>query len=285
MNERYQRRRRRRLLRLFLELIFAAIFIVAVVMLVKSALHKRIIGSEESAAGEFMQAIVTPPATVTPEAPAKTAAGGDTSPEIFDYFTPLLEQNEDIVGLVGFGDDHVLYVCQGEDNSFYATHRFDKSEDPAGMIYMDVECQIYPKSDNIVLYGHNMSDGSRFGTLQRYLNKEYLLKYPVFRFATLYEVGDYVPYAVMRMSVNPASDDYFPHRIFEFDNAQFAQTYIEEIQARSEYKIPIDVDVTDEFLTLITCTSEEYGQRYMIACRKLRAGETGDSYAAIVGNA
>ena len=34
--------------------------------------------------------------------------------------------------MVGF-DDMALYVCQGEDNTFYASHRFDGSKDPAGI--------------------------------------------------------------------------------------------------------------------------------------------------------
>lgn len=57
--------------------------------------------------------------------------------------------------MIGF-EDMALYVCQSEDDDYYASHRFDGNEDAAGMIYLDFQCSLWPASDNMVLYGHNM---------------------------------------------------------------------------------------------------------------------------------
>ena len=61
-------------------------------------------------------------------------------PEMFGRGEALLEENPDLVGMVGYGE-RAMYVCRGTDNRWYSNHRFDGSEDPAGMIYMDCRCQ------------------------------------------------------------------------------------------------------------------------------------------------
>jgi len=181
----------------------------------------------------------------------------------------LLEQNADFVGMVEFGD-MALYVCQAADNFYYASHRFDGSEDEAGMVYMDCRCSIDPISDNIVLYGHNMRDGSRFGKLNRYESVDYLLEHPTIRFAGLYETKDYYPLAVFFTTVNAADDEYFNFaRIHFADQADFDR-YISEIKARSIYYIPVSAQYGDRLLTLATCSEEMDGGRLVIVCREVK---------------
>ena len=51
--------------------------------------------------------------------------------------------------MIGF-EDMALYVCQSEDDDYYASHRFDGNEDAAGMIYLDFQGSLWPASDNMV---------------------------------------------------------------------------------------------------------------------------------------
>ena len=63
--------------------------------------------------------------------------------------------------------------------------------------------------------------------------------------------------------------NYFTHDTFSSD-IEF-EMYIRQLQLRSQYAIPIDVQPTDALLTLSTCLDED---RLVIVCRRLRENET-----------
>ena len=219
----------------------------------------RVIGSrarsgEERASTEiYTQAI---------EAGAPEDAGSPT-PEMLAEAIPLKERNADFVGMLGYCGMG-LYVCQGPDNSYYASHRFDRSEDPAGMIYMDWRCPAWPLGDNTILYGHNMRDGSRFGKLNRLTSAEYLIDHPTVSFASLYEIHEYRPIAVFNASVAEADGFDFAQPAFA-DEAAF-HAYLEEIHARSMLDLPSDIPYGTPLLTLATCSGREVGDRLVVVC-------------------
>ena len=184
---------------------------------------------------------------------------------MFAYAQELLQTNGDLVGMVGF-DDMALYVCQGEDNSYYASHRFNGSEDPAGMIYMDYRCSAWPLGQNTILYGHNMRDGSRFGKLNRMTRAKYLAEHPYVRYATLYEIRDYKPIAVFYANVDPAAADYFDFAVTDFPDADSFTAYVQEVKRRSVVELPATAQYGDNLLTLATCSEEGIGGRLIIVC-------------------
>ena len=56
-------------------------------------------------------------------------------------------------------------VVKGSNNSFYLNHCFDKSYNSAGWIFADYRNKFDNTDKNIVIYGHNMRDGSMFGSM------------------------------------------------------------------------------------------------------------------------
>ncbi len=190
-------------------------------------------------------------------------------PPVLGKAARLLKENADLVGLVRYGDI-TLYVCQGDDNNYYASHRFDGSEDPAGMIYMDFRCSIWPQSDNIILYGHNMRNGSRFGELKRYTRTDYLAKYPSVRFASLYEIYDYLPIAVFYTNTNPMESSYFDFVQVEFASEEDFSRYIDKVRSMSVLKLTVDVAYGDHLLTLVTCSGDGIGGRLVVVCVQVR---------------
>ena len=167
--------------------------------------------------------------------------------------------------MIGF-EDMALYVCQSEDDDYYASHRFDGNEDAAGMIYLDFRCSLWPASDNMVLYGHNMRGGSRFGKLLRYTDLEYLTENSTIHFATLYEIGEYTPISVFYTSVNPEDEDYFDFTQVSFSDQAAFESYIADIREQSLFEIPTVVEYGDSLLTLATCSEEYDGGRIVIVC-------------------
>lgn len=84
-------------------------------------------------------------------------------------FTELRKINEDIVAWVqipGLGVDYP--VVQGEDNEYYLHHTFRKEANKAGSIFLDYRNRVDFTDQRVIIYGHNMKDGSMFSNLKKY---------------------------------------------------------------------------------------------------------------------
>lgn len=258
--------RDRRRLWIVLEGLLILALLVAIFAIVNRTIASRQIAAEENASAQLYQGLTAPEAPASSAAPA---ADAQLQPEI----QALMAQNSDAVGLLHFEGDRTLYVCQGDDNIYYMNHRFDKSEDPAGMIFMDYRNTLRPRSDNLILYGHNMQDGSRFGTLKRFERKNYILKYPVFRLVERYETVDYVPFAVFHTSTLPDDPAYFAFDQIDFADVHDFSRYVADVKDRSVLDIPIEAVYGDRLLTLVTCHSDIECGRLVIVCRELKSSD------------
>lgn len=260
------RRKRQRRKWLLIELACAAAFLVLTGTLITRLTRQNHRSAEERAAQEALTRIQTEQTIAPTTAPTSAPAPSETPPQqMFAYAQELLQTNSDLVGMVGF-DDMALYVCQGEDNTFYASHRFDGSEDPAGMIYMDCRCSPWPLGQNTILYGHNMRDGSRFGKLNRLTDAEYLAEHPYVRYASLYEIRDYRPIAVFYANVDPTTADYFDFAVTDFPDSDSFTAYVQEAKRRSVVNLPATAQCGDNLLTLATCSEEGVGGRLVVVC-------------------
>ena len=266
----YARRRMARHILLAAEVLLIAALLSLLLAISQRLIARNRILAEEQAASESMQVI----ATATPEKSEAAAADPPLIiPQVQPEISALMDENPDAVGLLQFEGGRTLYVCQTFDNSYYMSHRFDGSEDPAGMIYMDYRDSLWPRSDNLILYGHNMRDGSRFGTLRRFEQKSYLLEHPLFQLTELYETIDYVPFAVFHTTVIEDDPEYFAFDQTDFTSGADFRTYVAQVKARSVLDIPIEVLPGDRLLTLATCYSGLERGRLVIVCREVKAGE------------
>ncbi len=84
-------------------------------------------------------------------------------------------------------DDPVVYT-PGSQN--YFLHRdIDGSDTSKGTLFIAVNWR--EGFNNTLIYGHNMKDGTVFGSLAKFAQKDYGLKHSLIRFDTLYEERDY----------------------------------------------------------------------------------------------
>ena len=68
----------------------------------------------------------------------------------------------------------VYDINQGEDNDYYMNHTFEGTVNSSGAIIMDYRDDKYLKDWNTFIYGHNMKNGSMFGSLKKLLDDETL---------------------------------------------------------------------------------------------------------------
>lgn len=86
--------------------------------------------------------------------------------------------NKDIVAWMKVPGTKVSYpIVQGKDNSTYLHRTFHKKYNPSGCIFLDYKCKKDFMSDNNVIYGHHMRDGSMFATFVKYKNRSFWKKH------------------------------------------------------------------------------------------------------------
>ena len=130
-------------------------------------------------------------AHTTPESAAQPPAA--RTAEVLPRYRSLYEQNPDLIGWLridGTGIDLPVVQTPG-DNEYYLRRGFDRFYAVGGTLFLDERCSVEPDAptDNWLIYGHNMRDGSMFGQLVRYRDEAFCQAHPTFTFDTLYETA------------------------------------------------------------------------------------------------
>ena len=207
-----------------------------------------------------------------------------TLPPMQESFAELYAQNPHVVGWLEMDPDIALPVVQW-DNSFYMDHDFDGNESVAGTLFVDSRNTLWPQDDHILIYGHNMKDGSMFGSLNNYRNVGFLRATTCIQFNTIYGDAQYVPFALFDASMTKDDPNYFRLLRLNFSEEQPFDAFLEEVQSRSLFDIPVDVNKGDQLLSLVTCSYSMDNGRFIIMCRKLREDETPEQMEALLQQA
>lgn len=137
-----------------------------------------------------------------------------------------------------------------------------KKEERAGSVFLDSAAGIYPKDKNIVLYGHNMSNGSMFGELKNYKDISFYKEHPEFEFDTLYEKSMYQIVAVFVTDISE-TQGFCYYNFYNYDEQGF-QKYVEFIQENRLYDTGCQLMYGDFFVMLSTCDGYNMDSRLVI---------------------
>ena len=206
-----------------------------------------------------------------------------TEPPPQESFAELLRYNPDTVGFLTIGETVDLPVVQREnDNEYYLTHAYSGEEAREGALFLDGANRL--SDENLIIYGHNMRNGTMLGELSSFGKREFLLKNALVRFDTLYENALYVPFAMFEASMDEDDAHYFDVRQIVFDETSF-ELFVLKLRGRSVFDVPVEVEYGDQLLTLVTCSYNDDDGRYIVALRKLREGETEEEIRALMAEA
>lgn len=208
-------------------------------------------------------------------------AGGDTLNKdgMLIKFEELYKKNNDICGWLAIDGTKIDYpVYQTDDNEFYVTHDMSKSPSRYGAIFADTNATITKdaRSKNIVLYGHNMLDGSMFGGILDYTKLSFYKENPLIQFDSLYDSNTYKVFAVIVTNVNKEDDNGY---VFNYMQNRFSSesnflNWIENIKVRSVINTGVEVIGSDEIIALSTCSYQFDDARTVVFARKVRQGES-----------
>lgn len=176
-------------------------------------------------------------------------------------FDALKKINSDIVAWIIVPDTNISYpvVKRDQDNSFYLTHLFDKSENKAGCIFLDTRCDL--GDTHAIIHGHNMGDGSMFRDLNLFKNRDFFQQHPYYYILTPEE-----NYKVEIFAGSVVRIDY-PVWQLNFSSPSDIQNW--QAECRSSASVSRDMKITpeDKIITLSTCSYEYTQARWIVQGR------------------
>ena len=169
-------------------------------------------------------------------------------------FNKLKEHNSETIAWIKVNGTNIEYpIVKANDNKFYLNHSFDKSINSAGWIFADYRNKFDDTDKNVIVYGHNMRDGSMFGSMKNILNSDWYNNEENTNITLYTENGNYT-YKVFSI-YKIQSEDYYIKTEFKDDN-EFEQ-FIKTMKKRSIKDFDIYVSKNDTILTLSTCANND----------------------------
>ena len=191
----------------------------------------------------------------------------------------LKTENPDIVGWLEIKGTNVSYpVLQGTDNEFYMTHNYKKEKSKNGSIFLSKDYDWNIPSTNLLIYGHNMQNGTMFEELLKYADYNFYVQHPIINFTTVDEDAEYEIISVFKSRVYYKSEQNV-FRYYYFINAETEDEYNEFVSnAKNSSLYNIDANATygDQLITLSTCSYHVKDGRFAVVGRKI-SSDIGDT--------
>lgn len=217
--------------------------------------------------------VPTPSVVVTPEPDTDTTPEPEPTQSAFlAELAELHEENPDLFGWVTIEgtelDYPVMYTPEYEEK--YLRKNFEGLWSLGGLPFMDKDCSADPESDNLIVYGHNMQDGSMFRTLMLYTDKSFWQEHPRVQFATLDVERTYDIIAVFYDRVYYKSEDCFKfYQFIDYDSEEAFEEAISYYKTHALYDTEVTAEYGDRLLTLVTCSyHHENGRFVMVAVER-----------------
>ena len=223
----------------------------------------------------------TPPPVLAAEAPeeeyTELTSGAvpiveETKPTILPELAEKAAQNPDLAGWIRIDGTKINYplMYTPEDPEKYLHKDFGGHFSVGGLPFLDEECTLEPSSDNLLIYGHNMQNGTMFHNLMLYEQKSFWQEHPTIQVSTLYQEKSYEVLAALYDRVYFKSEVHF--KFYQFINAADANEFDEAISYFREhalYDTGISAQYGDKLVTLVTCAYHVDNGRFLVVAKEI----------------
>lgn len=255
--------------------VLALVLLLSTVMLLRSAADYK---KGEEIYAEAQQLVELPelpafqpaPAVPQPAEPAPPAASAPEEPEpvyIDPYadalramdFTALREVNPEVLGWILIPDTVVSYpLLQHADNDYYLKRTWKTWRSAVGSIFLECRSSADLSDFHTVIYGHNMNNGSMFGSLKKYKALDYWAKHP-----KVYLTTDGGSFAYEIFAAYEVSTEGLTYRIGFGDDSE-KQAFLDFCMAQSVIDTGVVPTTADRIVTLSTCTGRGHSTRWVV---------------------
>lgn len=247
----------------FLIPIFALVFLFSGYMLARELIDQKNDADNFHALAEL---VAVKPETIDPigdiEQPESNSTGATTQTppiQLLRDLNPLFKKNPDCIGWIYVEGTRVDYPVMHTpaDPERYLYRNFYQEDSPAGVPFLEGICIL--ECDNLILYGHNMKNGTMFADVTNYRMQDYATAHPIIEFQTAQELKQYTVFAVARLKSN---DDWY-----SFHHATNEAEYndlVSDIKARSLCDLGVTPQYGQQLLTLSTCYGFDQNDRIVV---------------------
>jgi sortase B len=185
-----------------------------------------------------------------------------------EKYKALKEKNPDFVGWISVDGTNISYpVMQSKDRpDFYLRRNFDGQYSYYGTPYVEEECDA-GVSDNTIIYGHNMKNGTMFSALDDFASEVFFQTHKYIDFDTPDEPGKYEIFAVFKISAD--SNDFAYHEFTDAADSEEFEKFVSECRARALYDTGVTAEFGDKLLTLSTCEYTYQNGRLVIVAKRV----------------
>lgn len=191
--------------------------------------------------------------------------------EYFELLVKLHAKNPDTYGYLIIPGTKVNYpVMYTKGKDYYLRKSFQKLYSIAGTLYIDKYNSIAPRDDNLIIYGHNMDNGTMFADILKYKNKAFFTGHQNIIFYTLNGKEEYKIVSTFISKVYTIDDNVFKYyKQYNFNNDKDFNHFKDNINALKLYDTSTDIDISDAFITLSTCEYTEKNGRFVVVAKRI----------------
>lgn len=220
---------------------------------------------------EFPQAVTTEAVGMSEQPETQL----EPTPSLWqEQYQTLVSANPDCAGFLEIPGTEIQFPIMftlTEPEKYLYRDFYGKSE-KRGTPFLDT-ATVLGESQNYIIYGHNMKDGSVFGTLPSFLDKNFCETHRLIYFNTAVSEGVYEVVAVCKTEVLARVSEEFKYYQYggPLSQADF-ETYAESIRDMATLLFDYDVKWEDELLTLSTCYHRRSGDdgRLIVVAKRIR---------------
>lgn len=165
----------------------------------------------------------------------------------------LLAINPDAIGYLQIPAlELLLPVVQGEDNSYYLSHAVTGDSNKNGTLFIDCRNTDGIESQNAIIYGHNMKDGSMFGQLKKFIDSEFLFKDDN-QYFYIYTQNKIYKYAIYSVHITQSVSNAYTNT---FNSGTEFVNFINTMLSLSYHDTNVSFDETSKSITFSTSTDD-----------------------------
>ena len=146
------------------------------------------------------------------EAPAESVTDAETEPSAEPTERPaaerniqaLITENADCIGWLSIDCTNISYPVMHtpSDPHKYLRRNFYGKYSQSGVPFLDGRCDL--QSSNLIIYGHNMRNGTMFSDLKRYVDRDFLNAHRTVKFETVDGIRYFTVIEILRTDITDA---------------------------------------------------------------------------------
>lgn len=199
----------------------------------------------------------------TAEAPEEDEKEQYQYPNLQIDYDGLMATNSEFVGVIYIPVLNLTYpIAQSTGNDKYLHTTFEGTRNASGCIFLDCAASKDFSDSNSFIFGHNMKNGTMFGSLKQFLQKEELCDEDPYIY--IYQKDQVLVYRIFAYYTIPVRDDVYD----DFSGDDGYDAYVADAGKHSVYhsskEEKIDWSSRPDLLTLSTCYATGHVNNFIV---------------------